>query len=68
MIYLDNNSTTKPSKSAILGMNGALENLWGNASSIHEVGESARSAHRDTASSIAKFLGTDDEAAIGFTS
>jgi cysteine desulfurase len=68
MIYLDNNSTTKPSKSAILGMNSALENLWGNASSIHEMGEAVRSAHRDTASNLAKFLRIRDEAAIGFTS
>jgi cysteine desulfurase len=68
MIYLDNNSTTKPSKSAILGMNSALENFWGNSSSIHEMGGAARAAHRDTASNLAKFLGIGDEASIGFTS
>ena len=68
MIYLDNNSTTKPSQSAIQGMKRALEELWGNSSSIHSVGEASNRAIQLTARNVARLLGTGDELSIGFTS
>lgn len=68
MIYLDNNSTTKPSKGAILEMSRALGELWGNPSNIHGVGETTRRAIQQTACSVARFLATGDEVSIGFTS
>ncbi|MDB4298266.1 aminotransferase class V-fold PLP-dependent enzyme [bacterium] len=68
MIYLDNNSTTKPSKGAILEMSHALGELWGNPSNIHGVGEATRRAIQQTACNITHFLATEDEASIGFTS
>ncbi|MGJ8723942.1 MAG: cysteine desulfurase family protein [Roseibacillus sp.] len=68
MIYLDNNSTTMPSRVAVQEMNRALGELWGNPSNIHGVGESARSAINQTAYRVARFLGTDNEMSVGFTS
>jgi len=68
VIYLDNNSTTKPAKSAIVGMNRALEDLWGNSSNIHSVGEASLRAIQKSASSVAKFVGTEDELSVGFRS
>ena len=41
MIYLDNSATTKPCPEAIKAVNDALENNWGNPSSIHFKGQDA---------------------------
>lgn len=68
MIYLDNNSTTKPSMGAVAGINHALGDLWGNPSNNHGIGEAARRAIQLAACSVTRFLGTGDEASVGFTS
>ncbi|MDA8973979.1 aminotransferase class V-fold PLP-dependent enzyme [Akkermansiaceae bacterium] len=68
LIYLDNNSTTKPADSAIVGMKKALEFLWGNSSNNHSVGEASLRAIQLTASRVAKFIGIDDESSVGFVS
>lgn len=68
MIYLDNNSTTKPSMSAAAAIKQALDDLWGNPSNIHGMGESARRAIQLAGWRVARFLGVDDVASVGFTS
>lgn len=53
MIYLDNNSTTRPSEGALRAAQRACTELWQNPSSIHRGGQAARHAvelaRRDTA-------------------
>lgn len=41
MIYLDNAATTKISKTALMAMENANENFWGNPSSLHTIGQVA---------------------------
>src|SRR5262245_16761199 len=42
MIYLDNAATTRPDPTVVLAVRSALESEWGNPSSRHEAGLSAR--------------------------
>lgn len=41
MIYLDNAATTKPCAECVKAVAGAMENTFGNASSLHKVGTSS---------------------------
>ena len=45
--YLDNSSTTKPSKKAVEYITRALESNWGNPSSLHRIGMEAEIALND---------------------
>lgn len=51
--YLDNSSTTKPSKKAIQYITQALESNWGNPSSLHRMGMEAEIALNDARECIA---------------
>ncbi len=41
MIYLDNSATTRPCEKAILAMEKAMKEAWGNPSSLHRAGNDA---------------------------
>lgn len=56
-IYLDNAATTKMSKTAIDAMLPFMDNVYGNPSSLHSVGQSAAEALYDARERIAKCLG-----------
>lgn len=51
--YLDNSSTTKPSKKAVQYITRALESNWGNPSSLHRIGMEAEIALNDGRECIA---------------
>ena len=51
--YLDNSSTTKPSKKAVEYITRALESNWGNPSSLHRIGMEAEIALNDARECIA---------------
>lgn len=51
--YLDNSSTTKPSKKAVEFITRALELNWGNPSSLHRIGMEAEIALNDARECIA---------------
>ncbi|MEE1006071.1 MAG: cysteine desulfurase family protein [Acutalibacteraceae bacterium] len=51
--YLDNSSTTKPSKRAVQYITRALESNWGNPSSLHRIGMEAEIALNDGRECIA---------------
>lgn len=51
--YLDNSSTTKPSKRAVQYITRALESNWGNPSSLHRLGMEAEIALNDARECIA---------------
>lgn len=51
--YLDNSSTTKPSKKAVQYITRALESSWGNPSSLHRIGMEAEIALNDARECIA---------------
>ena len=51
--YLDNSSTTKPSKKAVQYIARALESNWGNPSSLHRIGMEAEIALNDGRECIA---------------
>ena len=55
-IYLDNSSTTKPSKKVIKSINNALENNYGNPSSLHNKGLKAERNLKKSRKNIAQKL------------
>lgn len=56
-IYLDNSSTTKPCKEAIDAVNFALNECWGNPSSLHEFGFNAEQLVKSARQSVAEKIG-----------
>ncbi|MDY0234711.1 MAG: cysteine desulfurase family protein [Gudongella sp.] len=67
MIYLDNCATTKPRIEVINEMALAMENNFGNPSSLHRLGLYAENALKEARISVANFLGVS-EREILFTS
>ncbi|MFH1010811.1 MAG: cysteine desulfurase family protein [bacterium] len=66
-VYLDNAATTRPDPEVIAAMKEALQEFWGNPSSIHEIGRWARVRLEEARRHAANLLGcTPDE--IVFTS
>lgn len=65
--YLDNSATTKPCKKAIENMLYALENSWGNPSSLHDKGIEADELLLKARKAVAKALSADEKE-ITFTS
>ena len=59
MIYADNASTTKMSKTAINAMLPFLENQFGNPSSLHSVGQIAAEALAEARRTVAECLGAE---------
>ncbi|MBM3325164.1 MAG: cysteine desulfurase [Calditrichaeota bacterium] len=66
-VYLDNAATTRPEAEVVAAMKEALQDFWGNPSSIHEVGRWARVRLEEARQHVANLMGcTADE--IVFTS
>ena len=66
-IYLDHNATTPVDPAAAHAMMRALQDLFGNASSVHYYGQQAKSAIDDARSAVAALVGAEP-AEIVFTS
>lgn len=60
IIYLDNNSTTRPAPEAVAAMNEALREWYGNPSSIHRFGQRARQILDQARAQTAALLGCSD--------
>ena len=56
-VYADNAATTKMSETAIKAMDDAIQNYWGNPSSLHSIGQSAAEALQKAREDIAEVLG-----------
>lgn len=59
MIYADNAATTKMSKTAIKAMTDTMENIFGNPSSLHTVGQKAKEVLEKARADIANCIGAD---------
>lgn len=57
IVYLDNSATTKPCKAAVDACLNALENCWGNPSSLHRLGVESEMSVTETREAVAKTLG-----------
>ena len=66
-IYLDNNATTRPTPSVRLAVLKALDDVRGNASSVHSAGDSARELLRHARASVAALIGAEADQ-VFFTS
>jgi len=67
MIYADNAATTKMSRTAIDAMLPYMEDIWGNPSSLYEIGQKAQEALWSARERIAGCIGADAKE-IYFTS
>ncbi len=65
--YLDNSSTTKPCEAATRAVCTALEENWGNPSSLHIMGVNSEMAVSDARAAVARALGAHEKE-IYFTS
>lgn len=68
MIYADNAATTKMSDAAIDAMTDCMRNIYGNPSSLYEVGQRAKEVLEDARDEIIKAIGADNFREIIFTS
>ena len=66
-VYADNAATTKMSRHAIDAMVPYFENIYGNPSSLHSLGQEAKEALEDARARVAKCLGCEPREII-FTS
>ena len=66
-VYADNAATTKMSRTAVSAMAEAMEQVWGNPSSLHTTGQEAKTALEDARAQIAALLGAEPRE-IYFTS
>ncbi len=58
-VYLDHNATTPPAPEVVEAMVRALGNLFGNASSIHAYGQSAKAALDDARTEVARLIAAE---------
>jgi cysteine desulfurase len=56
-IYLDNNATTQVHPEVLSILDETLRNVYGNASSIHKEGQTARQMIEDARESVGRFIG-----------
>ncbi len=56
VVYLDNSATTEPCQKAIQNINHALTDVWGNPSSLYDLGFNAQMLVDDTRKSVATML------------
>lgn len=66
-VYADNAATTKMSPTAIKTMTDAMDAVWGNPSSLHTTGQTAKEALESARAEIAALLGAETRE-IYFTS
>ena len=67
-IYADNAATTRMSQTAIQAMLPYMDQIYGNPSSLHSVGQAALEALTDARTRVAKALGAAGAREITFTS
>jgi cysteine desulfurase len=67
LVYADNAATTPMSETAKKVMTDAMEQIWGNPSSLHTVGQKAKEALEGARATVARLLGAS-EREIYFTS
>ena len=67
LIYLDNNATTQPAPQVVSAMREAVEQLWGNPSSVHRFGQMIRQRVELARAATAGLIGARDREII-FTS
>ena len=58
-VYLDNASTTKMSKAAIAAMIPVFDEIYGNPSSLHTMGQRAKEVLEEARATVAKCLGAN---------
>jgi cysteine desulfurase len=58
-VYLDHNATTPPAPEVVEAMVRALGDLFGNASSIHAYGQSAKAALDDARTEVARLIAAE---------
>src|SRR2546421_5991219 len=56
-VYLDNNATTPVHPAVLEALREALADVYGNASSIHKEGQTARRRIEDARESVARLIG-----------
>ena len=61
MIYLDNSATTKPCEKAINALHYALNEVWGNPSSLYNLGLDAENLINDTRAKIADMINARED-------
>ena len=66
-IYLDNNATTAIHADVLHVLDGSLRDVFGNASSIHKEGQTARRVIEDARESVARLIGATPRETV-FTS
>ena len=66
-VYADNAATTKMSAAAIAAMTSCFEEVYGNPSSLHSIGQQAKEVLEDARARVAKCLGCEPREII-FTS
>lgn len=59
IIYLDHNATTAVHKEVVKAMEPFYNKRYGNASSVHQVGQDVRKAVEESRETIADYLGTE---------
>jgi len=67
-VYLDNNATTRMREEVLEAMLPYLKDNYGNASSVHEFGRTARRAVDDAREKVASLIGASSPEEIIFTS
>lgn len=67
-IYLDNNATTRMREEVLEAMMPYLRDIYGNASSVHQFGRTARKAIDDARAKVAALLGAASPEEVIFTS
>lgn len=67
-VYLDNNATTRMREEVLEAMLPYYKDIYGNASSIHQFGRTARRAIDDAREKVAALLGAESAEEIIFTS
>ena len=55
-IYADNAATTRPSKTAITAMTKALQEIYGNPSSLYSTGQEAKEALEQARADVAAVI------------
>jgi len=58
--YFDNSATTKPCSAAVDAAKKAIENCWGNPSSLHALGLTASDELRKARKQVSKLLGVNE--------
>ena len=68
LVYLDNNATTRMRDEVLDAMMPYMKNIYGNASSVHQFGRTARKAIDDARAKLAALLGVASAEEVIFTS